>query len=75
MIAPSARYSQRTNKTSIVFTAADEPGSLGRVFQLFSELNVNISKIESRPVLGKYGSIIFTLISKQVLKTNVVKKS
>ena len=61
VIAPSARYSQRTNKTSIVFTAADEPGSLGRVFQLFSELNVNVSKIESRPVLGRVWQYYFYL--------------
>ena len=61
VIAPSARYSQETNKTSIVFTAADEPGSLGRVFQLFSELNVNISKIESRPVLGRVWQYYFYL--------------
>ena len=61
VIAPSARYSQKTNKTSIVFTAADEPGSLGRVFQLFSELNVNISKIESRPVLGRVWQYYFYL--------------
>ena len=61
VIARSARYSKPTNKTSIVFTAADEPGSLGRVFQLFSELDVNISKIESRPVLGSVWQYYFYL--------------
>lgn len=61
IISSSARYQQNTNKTSIVFTAADQPGSLGRVFQLFSEMDVNISKIESRPVIGSVWQYYFYL--------------
>lgn len=61
IISPSARYNHDIDKTSIVFTAADEPGSLGRVFQVFSEYNVNISKIESRPVIGGVWQYYFYL--------------
>lgn len=37
-------------KTSIIFTAPNIPGSLVKVLQLFSSRNINVVKIQSRPL-------------------------
>jgi len=36
------------DKTSIIFITLDKPGQLSKVIQLFAEMNVNLTKIESR---------------------------
>jgi prephenate dehydratase len=41
------------NKASISFQVADEPGSLVKVLNIFAEHNINMSKVQSMPVLGK----------------------
>ncbi len=40
-------------KTSLLLELGHESGQLGTVLQVFSESGVNLSKIESRPVLGQ----------------------
>jgi prephenate dehydratase len=37
------------DKTSIIFVTLDQPGQLSNVIQLFAEMNINLTKIESRP--------------------------
>jgi len=37
------------DKTSIIFVTLDKPGQLSKVIQLFAEMNVNLTKIESSP--------------------------
>lgn len=41
------------NKASIRFEAADRPGSLAHVLAAFSENSVNMTKIQSIPILGR----------------------
>jgi len=41
------------NKASISFQVADEPGSLVKVLNVFAEHKINMSKVQSMPVLGK----------------------
>jgi prephenate dehydratase len=41
------------NKASISFQVVDEPGSLVKVLTVFAEHNINMSKVQSMPVLGK----------------------
>lgn len=41
------------NKASISFQVVDEPGSLVKVLNVFAEHNINMSKVQSMPVLGK----------------------
>jgi prephenate dehydratase len=42
-----------SNKTSIRFEVSDRPGSLARVLEDFSRLSVNMTKIQSVPILGR----------------------
>lgn len=46
-------------KTSIVFDALNQPGSLSRALVPFTERNVNLSKVESRPRPGQPFSFQF----------------
>ena len=39
-------------KTSIVFSTAQKPGALVDALAIFKELNINLTKLESRPVQG-----------------------
>ncbi len=36
------------DRTSIIFITLDKPGQLSKVIQLFAEMNINLTKIESR---------------------------
>lgn len=52
---------QRTgsDKTSIVFSTEDRPGSLYRILDIFSLWDINMSRIESRPAKNELGKYIF----------------
>ncbi len=50
----------QNDKTSIVFTLRqDVPGSLCRTLLLFEEKNINLLKIESRPIKTELGKYLF----------------
>ncbi len=42
-----------TNKASISFTLKDKTGSLSNVLSIFSFYNINLSKIQSIPIIGR----------------------
>jgi 3-deoxy-7-phosphoheptulonate synthase len=48
-------------KASVVFSTPDRPGALSRCMQLLSERNVNLKKLESRPIPGKPWHYMFYL--------------
>ena len=58
-IAPAAPDSAGANKTSVLFTLADEPGALFAVLRIFAEANININKLESRPVRNERWKYVF----------------
>ena len=41
------------NKASLSFQVSDEIGSLAKILNIFAENNINMSKIQSMPVLGR----------------------
>jgi chorismate mutase/prephenate dehydratase len=49
------------DKTSLMFSVKDEPGILHRMLQPFSRNNINLAKIESRPLKKKAWEYIFFL--------------
>ena len=53
---PTAR-----DKTSLIFSAKDAPGSLYRILRIFAVRDINLTKIESRPERGKPWKYIFYL--------------
>lgn len=48
-----------SDKTSIAFTLENKPGSLYHALELFSESNINMTKIESRPIKTHLGTYVF----------------
>jgi chorismate mutase/prephenate dehydratase len=49
----------KKNKTSIMFSIADEAGSLLKTLQLFAKNNVSLTKIQSRPLRNKPWEYLF----------------
>ncbi len=60
------------DKTSIMFSVKDEPGILYRMLEPFSKRQINLSKIESRPLKSKAWEYIFFLdLEGHVAETNI----
>jgi chorismate mutase / prephenate dehydratase len=49
----------KKNKTSVMFSIADEAGSLLKTLQLFARNNINLSKIQSRPLRNRPWEYLF----------------
>lgn len=47
------------DKTSIVFSTEDKPGSLYRILDIFNLWEINMTRIESRPARNELGRYIF----------------
>jgi prephenate dehydratase len=52
VLSNTANYDPNANKTSLTFEVKHQPGSLVDVLNLFKQKNINLTKIESRPILG-----------------------
>jgi 3-deoxy-7-phosphoheptulonate synthase len=59
------------NKASLVFSVHDEAGSLFSCLKILSEQGVNLSKLESRPILGKPWRYLFYVDAKMPDKEGV----
>lgn len=46
-------------KTSIIFTTKNKPGELYKILDIFSIWDINLTKIESRPMKNKLGTYMF----------------
>lgn len=56
-----ARGKGDIDKVSVVFETADSPGALYAALECFSRFNVNMKKLESRPIPGKPWEYMFYL--------------
>ncbi|MGV9141971.1 MAG: prephenate dehydratase [Promethearchaeota archaeon] len=65
---------RKRNKTSIIFVTKHTPGSLYKVLELFSNANINLLKIESRPRKTGRWEYIFLMDFEGHLKDPKVKK-
>jgi len=61
LLARSAKVSPRANKISIVFSTKNVPGALFRCLSAFSLRDINLTKIESRPLRGRPWEYFFYL--------------
>jgi prephenate dehydratase len=52
-ISKDENYPETADKTSIVVRAKDLPGSLYQCLKCFNDEGINLSKLESRPVIGR----------------------
>ena len=57
--ADRLRDLHHTNKSSIVFTLPHEEGSLSQVLSIFSFYKINLTKIQSLPIIGKEWQYLF----------------
>jgi prephenate dehydratase len=53
IITKQADPSLKTNKTSLVITTDHTPGALSRVLSTLAEYSVNVTKLQSRPIIGQ----------------------
>ncbi len=59
VIAKNLKGKRKAHKTSIIFSAGNQPGALLEVMQIFSDHHINLVKLESRPISGKPWEYLF----------------
>jgi 3-deoxy-7-phosphoheptulonate synthase len=59
VIAAEDPFSGPKEKSSIIFSVADRPGALFETLKVFADRNINMVKLESRPVPDKATSYLF----------------
>ena len=59
VIGPQPVENAEADRTSILFTLPDKPGTLSRVLELFSKANINLRKLESRPLRAEQWKYAF----------------
>lgn len=57
--ADKLRDLHRTDKSSIVFSLSHEEGSLSQVLSIFSFYKINLTKIQSLPIIGREWEYLF----------------
>lgn len=66
---------RRADKTSVVITAKNIPGALHKVLGVFANRDINLSKIESRPILGKGWNYYFYIDFESGLQSPIAQEA
>ena len=75
VISPEkARWTGR-DKTTLAFTVDHRPGSLFRALKIFADMNINLTKIESRPMRTLLGQYLFLVDLEGHRDDAIVKKA
>lgn len=59
VIGPDPADAGRRDKTSLLFTLPDKPGSLAAVLNVLAARGINLKKLESRPMRGEKWKYVF----------------
>lgn len=59
VVAKEEKGDTPVTKTAIIFSTDNKPGSLFQVMKIFSVYDINLVKLESRPILGKPWEYMF----------------
>ncbi len=59
VIAKQAAAEEIKDKTSLLFTLPDRPGSLAEVLDILARAGINMTKLESRPMRGERWKYVF----------------
>lgn len=61
LVIARANYIKYANKTSLVFAVKHQPGSLLNCLKPFAKAHLNLTKLESRPLIGQPWNYLFYL--------------
>ncbi|WDV44333.1 prephenate dehydratase [Clostridiaceae bacterium M8S5] len=75
IIGKRLEYNDISNKISIITTSAHTPGSLYKILESFTQNNLNMMKIESRPIVDKSWEYLFYIDFSGNLNDDAVKQS
>jgi prephenate dehydratase len=59
VVAQKPRSNGNRKKSSIVYSTGNQPGALFEILKIFTENQVNLVKLESRPIHGKPWEYMF----------------
>ena len=62
VLDPNGTVPEDADRATIVVTTKNDPGSLARVLLVFADMGINLSKLQSRPIVGRPWHYRFYLV-------------
>lgn len=62
VIQPCGQPPANANRTSLVLTTSHQPGALAKILTILADQQINLSKLQSRPIIGRPWQYKFYLV-------------